>query len=87
VGVGFRPNPEERTAGASAGLSTGYPQTQSYPQVIHQISTGQNRCVKATLKKDLVDNRVKGSEITVESHSVITVYTAVEQSLFTVESQ
>ena len=80
MGVGFRPNPNERKAGASAGLSTGYPQTLTYPQVIHKhgpklstgytpdihrLSTGQNRCAKATLKKDLVDTRVNSSDFTV----------------------
>jgi type II secretory pathway component PulJ len=79
-------------------LSTGYPQARA--KVIHRLSTGQNRCVKATQKKVLVDNRVNSSDFTVEqsscesytvveSHSVITLeqspLLAVEQSLFTVE--
>ena len=94
MGVGFRPNPNEQAAGARPqvihSLSTG----QSYPQVIHSfepelstgytpdihsLSTGQNRCVCATLKKDLVDTRVYS--IVVESLSVITVYSTVEQSI------
>ena len=80
MGVGFRPNPNGQMAGASAGLSTGYPQTQTYPQVIHslspklstgytpdihKLSTGQNRCAKATLKRNLVDTRVNSSDFTV----------------------
>jgi hypothetical protein len=67
-------------AGASRELSTGYPQTQTYPQLIHKhepklstgytpdihsLSTGQNRCVKATNQNNLVDTRVISSDFTV----------------------
>jgi hypothetical protein len=60
-------------AGASRELSTGYPQPpelstgypQPKPKVIHSLSTGQNRCVKATLQNNLVDNRVNSSDFTV----------------------
>ena len=84
MGVGLGPNPNEQGQARDPRLSTGYPPDihrprlihslststgQSYPQVIHQISTGQNCCVKATLKKDLVDNRVNSSEITLEQSS------------------
>jgi hypothetical protein len=92
VGVGFGPIPNEQVAGASRKLSTGYPQTQTYPQVIHKhgpklstgytpdihsLSTGEIRCVKATQKKDLVDNRVNSSEISVEQSSCVS-YSIVE---------
>ena len=100
MGVGFRPNPNEQGQARDPRLSTGYPPDihnvkvihslststgQSYPQLIHSLSTGQIRCIKATKKKDLVDTRVNsglGLYSIVESHSVITVYTTVD---FTVE--
>lgn len=89
MGVGLGPNLNERKAGAGSGLSTAYPQTQTYPQVIHQISTGLKCGIYTTQSKNPVDTRVNSSVITleqsiaesysvVESHSVITVYTTVE---------
>jgi hypothetical protein len=77
VGVGFGPNPNERMAGASWKLSTGYPQARA--KVIHRLSTGQNRCVKATNQNNLVDNRVNSSDFTVEQSSCES-YSIVEYS-------
>ena len=56
-------------------LSTGYPQARA--KVIHRLSTGTNRCAKATQKKDLVDTRVNSSEISVEQSSCVS-YSIVE---------
>ena len=85
MGGGLGPNPNEQGQARDPRLSTGYPPDIHNVKVIHSLSTGQIRCIKATKKKDLVDTRVNsglGLYSIVESHSVITVYTTVD---FTVE--